>query len=237
MAEEQAKQVTENGQTSEQGGEGTANAGGAEKKTFSQDDVNRIIKARAERELQTVLQEAGLAGVDELKGLVQAKRQADYKDARSKYKARAYALFDEIAGEIERRHADVNLNDPRLLTALQIISVSGKDDWQLHDSIIRQFHGNQQALQVLKAAYDKAGIPTGIEKHIYDYEDKLRQAQTALERAFTGVEKHTFYGAAKLMQEIARYEGYDLDVEGLFPTGKVDEIAKLMGLSRNWDDE
>ena len=77
MAEEQAKQVTENGQTSEQGGESTANAGGAEKKTFSQDEVNRIIKARAERELQTVLQEAGLAGVDELKGLVQAKRQAE----------------------------------------------------------------------------------------------------------------------------------------------------------------
>ena len=163
------------------------------------------------------------------------KLQADYKDARSKYKARAYALFDEIAGEIERRHADVDLNDPRLLTALQIISVSGKDDWQLHESIIRQFHGNQQALQVLKAAFDKAGIATNIDKHIYDYQDKLRSAQTALERAFTGVEKHTFYGAAKLMQEIARYEGYDLDVEGLFPTGKVDEIAKLMGLSPDWN--
>ena len=89
--------------------------------------------------------------------------------------------------------------------------------------------------QGLKAAYDKAGIPTGIEKHIYNYEDKLRQAQTAMERAFTGVEKHTFYGAAVLMREIARCEGYDLDVEGLFPTGKVDEIAKLMGLSPDWN--
>lgn len=160
---------------------------------------------------------------------------ADYKDVRSKYKARAYALFDEITAEIERRHADVDLGDNKLLTALKVIEVSGKDDWQLHESIIRQFHGNQQALQVLKAAYDKAGIPTGIEKHIYNYEDKLRQAQTALERAFTGVEKHTFYGAAALMQEIARYEGYDLDVDALFPTGKVDEIAKLMGLSPDWN--
>ena len=160
---------------------------------------------------------------------------ADYKDVRSNYKARAYALFDEIAGEIERRHADVDLSDNKLLTALKVIEVSGKDDWQLHESIIRQFHGNQQALQVLKAAYDKAGIPTGIEKHIYNYEDKLRQAQTALERAFTGVEKHTFYGAAVLMREIARYEGCDLDVDALFPTGQTDEIAKLMGLSPDWN--
>jgi len=161
--------------------------------------------------------------------------RADYRDVRAKYKVRAYNLFDEIAAEIERRHADVDLADNKLLTALKVIEVSGKDDWQLHESIIRQFHGNQQALQVLKAAYDKAGIPTGIEKHIYDYEDKLRAAQTALERAFTGVEKHTFYGAAVLMREIARYEGCDLDVEGLFPTGKVDEIAKLMGLSPDWN--
>ena len=129
----------------------------------------------------------------------------------------------------------MNLNDPRLLTALQIISVSSKDDVELHESIIAQFHGDQRSLQVLKAAFEKAGIATNIDKHIYNYAEKLRAAQTALERAFTGVEKHTFYGAAKLMQEIARYEGYDLDVEGLFPTGKVDEIAKLMGLSPDWN--
>jgi len=162
--------------------------------------------------------------------------RADYRDVRAKYKVRAYNLFDEIAAEIERRHADVDLADNKLLTALKVIEVSGKDNWQLHDSIIRQFHGNQPALQVLKAAFDKAGIPTGIEKHIYDYEDKLRQAQVALERAFTGVEKHTFYGAAKAMQEIAQYEGYDLDVDALFPSGHVDEVTMLMGLPRNWED-
>ena len=122
-----------------------------------------------------------------------------------------------------------------LLTALQIISVSGKDDWELHESIIAQFHGDQRSLQVLKAAFEKAGIATNVDKHIYNYEDKLRAAGVAMERAFTGVEKHTFYGAAVLMQEIARYEGYDLDVEALFPTGKVDEIAKLMGLSPDWN--
>ena len=113
MAEEQAKQVTENGQTSEQGGEVTANAGGAEKKTFSQDDVNRIIKARAERELQTVLQEAGLAGVDELKGLVQAKRQAEeaQKSEMQKLQERAAELEKQLADAAEKQKALMTQND------------------------------------------------------------------------------------------------------------------------------
>lgn len=196
-------------------------------------EADKARKAEEAKELE--LRQKDIYSAAAQKEMIEQLR-ADYKDARYKYKARAYALFDEIAAEIERRHADVDLGDNKLLTALKVIEVSGKDNWQLHDSIIRQFHGNQQALQVLKAAFDKAGIPTGIEKHIYDYEEKLRTAQVALERAFTGVEKHTYYGAAKAMQEIARYEGYDLDVDGLFPTGQTDEITMLMGLPRNWED-
>ncbi len=164
------------------------------------------------------------------------KLRADHKSVRDGYRARAEALFDEIDAEIESRHADVNLNDPRLLTALQIISVSSKDDVELAESIIGQFHGRQRELQVLKAAFEKVGIATNIGKHIYDYREALRAARVAMERAFNAVEiKHTFYGAAVLMRDIARYEGCDLDIEGLFPTGKVDEIAKLMGLSPDWN--
>jgi len=164
------------------------------------------------------------------------KLRADHKSVRDGYRARAEALFDEIDAEIESRHADVNLNDPRLLTALQIISVSSKDDVELAESIIGQFHGQQRELQVLKAAFEKVGIATNIGKHIYDYREALRAARVAMERAFNAVEiKNTFYGAAVLMRDIARYEGCDLDIEGLFPTGKVDEIAKLMGLSPDWN--
>ncbi len=106
-ADEQTKQLIENGQTSEQGGEITANAGGAEKQTFSQDDVNRIVIARAEHELQTVLREAGLASVDELKGLVQAKRQADeaQKSEMQKLQERAAQLEKQLADAAEKQKA------------------------------------------------------------------------------------------------------------------------------------
>ncbi len=112
MAEEQAKQVTENAQSSEQGGEGTANAGGAEKQ-FSQDDVNRMIKARAEREVQTMLRELGLGGVDELKGLVQAKRQAEDAEKSELQKA------NERAAQLEKQLADVAAKQKVLLTQIE----------------------------------------------------------------------------------------------------------------------
>lgn len=150
MAEEQAKQVTENGQTSEQGGESTANAGGAEKKTFSQDEVNRIIKARAERELQTVLQEAGLAGVDELKGLVQAKRQAEeaQKSEMQKLQERAALLEKQLADAAEKQKALMTQNDIAAKAAkLGIIDP---------DAAYR-------LLDTSKLEYDEAGQPTNSE--------------------------------------------------------------------------
>ncbi len=108
MADEQTKQLIENGQTSEQGGGNYRDfAGGAEKQTFSQDDVNRIVRARAEHELQTVLREAGLASVDELKGLVQAKRQADeaQKSETQKLQEHAAQLEKQLADAAEKQKA------------------------------------------------------------------------------------------------------------------------------------
>ncbi|HPS32602.1 MAG TPA: hypothetical protein PKW57_03790, partial [Anaerolineaceae bacterium] len=99
-------------QTSEQGGESTANAGGAEKQ-FSQDDVNRMIKARAEREVQTMLRELGLGGVDELKGLVQAKRQAEDAEKSELQKA------NERAAQLEKQLADVAAKQKVLLTQIE----------------------------------------------------------------------------------------------------------------------
>ncbi len=150
MAEEQAKQVTENGQTSEQGGEGTANAGGAEKKTFSQDDVNRIIKARAERELQTVLQEAGLAGVDELKGLVQAKRQAEEAQKSEMQK------LQERAAQLEKQLADAAEKQKALMTQSDITAKAAKLGIIDPDAAYR-------LLDTSKLEYDEAGQPTNSE--------------------------------------------------------------------------
>ena len=150
MADEQAKQVIENGQTSEQGGEGTANAGGAEKKTFSQDEVNRIIKARAERELQTVLQEAGLAGVDELKGLVQAKRQAEEAQKSEMQK------LQERAAQLEKQLADAAEKQKALMTQNDIAAKAAKLGIIDPDAAYR-------LLDTSKLEYDEAGQPTNSE--------------------------------------------------------------------------
>ena len=113
MADEQAKQVIENGQSSEQGGEVTADAGGAEKQTFSQDDVNRIVKARAEREIQAILKAKGLAGMDELNALVQAKNAAKEAEMSELQKAqeRAAQLEKQLADAAEKQKALVTQND------------------------------------------------------------------------------------------------------------------------------
>ena len=100
MAEQEANQGTENPQTSEQAGEGTANGGGAGGQVFSQDEVNRMIKARAERELKAVLADVGLADLGELKTLVQQKRAAE--DANKSELAKA----QERAAELEKQLAD-----------------------------------------------------------------------------------------------------------------------------------
>jgi len=120
MAEEQAKQVTENGQTSEQGGEGTANAGGAEKKTFSQDEVNRMIKARAEREIQALLRAKGLAGMDELEALVQAKNAAKEAEMSELQKAQ------ERAAQLEKQLADAAEKQKALMTQSDITAKAAK---------------------------------------------------------------------------------------------------------------
>ena len=100
MAEQEANQGTENPQTSEQAGEGTANGGGAGGQVFSQDEVNRMIKARAERELKAVLADVGLADLGELKTLVQQKRAAE--DANKSELAKA----QERAAELEKQLTD-----------------------------------------------------------------------------------------------------------------------------------
>ena len=94
MAEQEANQGTENPQTSEQAGEATANGGGAGGQVFSQDEVNRMIKARAERELKGVLADVGLADLGELKTLVQQKRAAE--DANKSELAKAQERTAEL---------------------------------------------------------------------------------------------------------------------------------------------
>jgi len=120
MAEQEANQGTENPQTSEQAGEATANGGGAGGQVFSQDEVNRMIKARAERELKAVLADVGLADLGELKTLVQQKRAAE--DANKSELAKA----QERAAELEKQLADAAEKQKALMTQNDIAAKAAK---------------------------------------------------------------------------------------------------------------
>jgi hypothetical protein len=113
MAEQEANQVNENPQTSEQAGKATVNGDGAGGQVFSQDEVNRMIKARAERELKAVLADVGLSDLGELKTLVQQKRAAEdaNKSELAKAQERAALLEKQLADAAEKQKALMTQND------------------------------------------------------------------------------------------------------------------------------
>ena len=94
MAEE-AEGKLENGE-GEQAGQESADGSGAGK-MFSQDEVNKIIKGRSERELQRMLGEIGFQSIDELKTLVKQKKEHEdaEKSELQKAQERAAALEKE----------------------------------------------------------------------------------------------------------------------------------------------
>ncbi len=120
MAEQEANQGTENPQTSEQAGKATVNGDGAGGQVFSQDEVNRMIKARAERELKAVLADVGLADLGELKTLVQQKRAAE--DANKSELAKA----QERAAQLEKQLADAAEKQKALMTQSDITAKAAK---------------------------------------------------------------------------------------------------------------
>lgn len=94
MADE-AESKLENGE-GENAGQETANGSGAGK-MFSQDEVNKMIKGKSERELQKMLGEIGFQSVDELKTLVKKSREREdaEKSELQKAQERAAALEKE----------------------------------------------------------------------------------------------------------------------------------------------
>lgn len=150
MAEQEAKQGTENPQTSEQAGEATANGGGAGGQVFSQDEVNRMIKARAERELKAVLADVGLADLGELKTLVQQKRAAE--DAEKSELAKA----QERASELEKRLAEAAEKQKALSTLSDVTAKAAKLGIVDPDAAYKLL--NRSALE-----YGDDGMPTNTE--------------------------------------------------------------------------
>lgn len=150
MAEQEAKQGTENPQTSEQAGEATANGGGAGGQVFSQDEVNRMIKARAERELKAILADVGLADLGELKTLVQQKRAAE--DAEKSELAKA----QERASELEKRLAEAAEKQKALSTLSDVTAKAAKLGIVDPDAAYKLL--NRSALE-----YGDDGMPTNTE--------------------------------------------------------------------------
>lgn len=89
MAEE-ADSKLENGE-GENAGQETANGSGAGK-MFSQDEVNKMIKGKSERELQKMLGEIGFQSIDELKTLVNKNREREDAEKSEVQKAQERVL-------------------------------------------------------------------------------------------------------------------------------------------------
>jgi len=117
-------EITENKQVDEIGGKETDHTIGVERELFSQEDVNRMIKSRAERELARALKSVGLENLDEVKDLVQAKRDADEKAKSELQKAQELASQKEaqVQNLIESQKSLLAQNDVTIkATSLGII--------------------------------------------------------------------------------------------------------------------
>lgn len=107
----------ENKQTVEQpdggnAGQGSANGSGAEK-LFTQDDVNKMIKGRSDREVQKLLSDIGFQSVDELKNLVKLNKEREEAEKSELQKAqeRAKELEKQLAASAELQKNMATLAD------------------------------------------------------------------------------------------------------------------------------
>ncbi len=112
------EEANENTQIDEQGGKNTVNAGGVEPKMFSQDDVNGMIKKKADELLSRTLNGLGLGSLDEVKSIVQAKREAD-ESAKSELQ-RAM----ERADGLEKKLAEAAIAQKTLATQTEVANTA-----------------------------------------------------------------------------------------------------------------
>lgn len=148
MDDKEAKN-TENAE-SENAGQVTANGGGAEK-MFSQDEVNKMIKGRSDRELQKVLSEIGFQNVDELKTLVKQKRERDEADKTELEKAR------EKATALEKEKTEMLLAQKVRAAQYEVAMKSAKLGIIDPDAAFKLLDQN-------KLEYDGGGSPTNAEQ-------------------------------------------------------------------------
>lgn len=152
---EEVMNETENILESEQAGQEPANSGGAEQKTFSQADVDRMIKARAEREVKKTLGELGVAGVDELKTLIKQKQERDEAEKTELQKAQ------ERASELEKKLIAAADAQKRVMAQSEITAKAAKLGIVDTDAAYRLLDHDQ-------LEYDESGRPTNVEKMLVE---------------------------------------------------------------------
>ena len=126
----------------------------------------------------------------------------------------------------EKSMQPLDLNDPKLTAALQLISL-GKLDYTQANGIAQQFIGNQTALKLLQRTFQEKGITSGIEKLVYDpqaYQDAIR------EHIYNATHQGgTSGGLINILAKLAKLEGIEL--EGLDPAFIGDAARKSAGLA------
>lgn len=104
---DEVKEKQENEVTDETTGQNDVPSGGVNERTFSQGEVDRMIKGRAEREARKMLSDLGVSSVDELKAIIKQKeeREEAEKSELQKAQERAAELEKQLSAAAEAQKA------------------------------------------------------------------------------------------------------------------------------------
>jgi hypothetical protein len=171
---------------------------------------------------------------------------AQKQKAANTYGANSQGLYtsamdhlEKLKGALLELNDQLDLTDPALKTALDLVKVAGSElSYADVAKINSSFVGNQPALRVLQAAYKAAGIKSdgGLDHMIYDPESAVgvlgQYAQAAL------VQDGSVFSFGVAVGKIAKLEGVDFPEGNPFPsmvdqpfTGDLTRAAEAMRIA------
>jgi hypothetical protein len=168
---------------------------------------------------------------------------AEYLAAKKQEVVNAYAVnnqgiyanmatrLETLKGALLELHSQLDLTDPALRTALDLVKAAGSElDGDTVRMINSQFVGNQPALQCLQAAYRAAGTryDGGLDRQIYNAEDAIAALGNFAKAALQQQGSLNALGSAFVkVASLEGYGGYDGTPD---PVGAMEAMRRGAGL-------
>ena len=157
---------------------------------------------------------------------LQEKERTDLQAANQKLYSEFMTQLEKLENALSELDNSLDLVDPGLTTALDLIKNVGKDLGV--ENVLRinsQFSGNQPVLKVLQSAYKAAGLAYdgGLDKQIYNFSSSIKAIGQQAEGTFLrGDSINTIAG---VICKLAKLEGYQ-DFETLPDVIGVDDAMR-----------